>query len=366
VDGQVVVPQPVLGPLTRTAIFLVLGIDPGGEPVVRDLLSDLAGLQRSVGFGVPDGGLSCVAGIGSAAWGRVFGGPRPAGLRPFRELTGAVHHAVSTPGDLLFHIRAQRMDLTFAMASQIMERLRGAVSVHDETTGFRYYDVRDLLGFVDGTENPVGQVAAEAVLIGDEDPGFGCGSYVIVQKYLHDLESWNALPVEQQERVIGRTKLSNIELDDEAMPDDSHVTLTTITDPDGTERKILRDNMPFGSAGRQEFGTYFIGYARTPDVIERMLERMFIGDPPGNHDRILDFSTAVTGTLFFVPSADFLEDPPDPPTTGITAAVTAVPEPSPLPDGSLGIGGLSSGGLSPRGRGIGGPAAGGRKRSTAR
>jgi porphyrinogen peroxidase len=326
-SDQAVNPQAVLSPLTRTAIFLVMEIDDGGKPVVRDVLSDLPALERSVGFGVPDGTLSCVAGIGSTAWDRLFGGPRPAELHPFRELTGAVHRAVSTPGDLLFHIRAQRMDLCFAMASLLMERLDGAVSVRDEVYGFKYYDVRDLLGFVDGTENPVGRAAKAAVLIGDEDPDFAGGSYVIVQKYLHDMRAWNALRVEEQERVIGRTKQANIELDDAVKPDNSHVALTTITDPDGTERQILRDNMPFGSAGRGEFGTYFIGYARTPSVTERMLERMFIGDPPGNHDRILDFSTAVTGTLFFVPSADFLDDLPGPPDRSAA-------------DSSLGIGDL--------------------------
>ncbi len=133
---------------------------------------------------------------------------------------------------------------------------------------------------------------------------------MIVQKYLHDLTAWNALPVEAQERVIGRTKLSDIELPDGVKPANSHVALNTITDPDGTERQIVRDNMPFGAAGRAEFGTYFIGYSRTPSITERMLRNMFVGDPPGNHDRVLDFSTPVTGTLFFVPTADFLDDPP--------------------------------------------------------
>ncbi|WP_285709607.1 Dyp-type peroxidase [Microtetraspora sp. NBRC 16547] len=307
------VPQQVLSPLTRAAIFLVVTVDPGGEPVVRSLLPDLSGLQRAVGFRVPEGGLNCVTAIGSQAWDRLIGGTRPAELHPFRELAGPVHRAVSTPGDLLFHIRAQRMDLCFGLASQIMDRLRGAVTVRDEVHGFKFFDVRDLLGFVDGTENPVGPAASAAVLIGDEDPDFAGGSYVIVQKYLHDLRAWNALPVEAQERVIGRTKLSDIELDDAVKPADSHVAMTTIVDPDGTERQILRDNMPFGAVGSAEFGTYFIGYARTPAVTERMLERMFLGDPPASHDRILDFSTAVTGTLFFVPSADFLDDLPDVP-----------------------------------------------------
>src|SRR6266498_1016176 len=337
-DRQVV-PQPVLSPLTTSAIFLVVTIDPGGEPVARDLLADLPALQRAVGFRVPELSLSCVVGIGSHAWDRLFGGPRPAELHPFRELTGPVHRAVSTPGDLLFHLRAGRRYPCFELASQIMDRLRGSVTVRDEVHGFKYFDVRDLLGFVDGTENPVGPAAGAAVLIGDADPGFAGGSYVIVQKYLHDLKAWNALPVEAQEKVIGRTKLSDIELDDAVQPPDSHVARTTIVDPDGTERKILRDNMPFGTVGRGEFGTYFIGYARTPTVTERMLDRMFLGDEEASHDRILDFSTAVTGTLFFVPTADFLEDPPEPP-GGTVAEADPAPDVQSLPDDSLGIGEL--------------------------
>jgi porphyrinogen peroxidase len=332
------VPQPVLSPLTTAAIFLVVTIDEGGEPVARDLLSDLPALGRAVGFRVPELRLSCVAGVGARAWDRLFGGPRPAELHPFRELSGPRHHAPATPGDLLFHIRAGRTYPCFELASQIMDRLRGSVTVRDEVHGFKYFDVRDLLGFVDGTENPVGPAASEAVLIGDQDRPFAGGSYVIVQKYLHDLEAWNALAVEAQERVIGRTKLSDVELDDAVQPPDSHVARTTIVEPDGSERQILRDNMPFGSVGAGVFGTYFIGYARSPTVTERMLERMFLGDQEASHDRILDFSTAVTGTLFFVPSADFLDDLPDPPAA--VAAAGAVPDVQGPPDDSLGIGDL--------------------------
>jgi putative iron-dependent peroxidase len=333
-------PQAVLSPLTRAAIFLVVTIDPGGEPAVRELLPELAGLQRSIGFSAPEDHLSCVTGIGSQAWDRLFGGPRPAGLHPFQELTGPVHHAVSTPGDLLFHIRAQRHDLCFALATQIMKRLRGVVTVRDEVYGFKYLDVRDLLGFVDGTENPVGPEAEDAVLIGDEDADFAGGSYVIVQKYMHDLQAWNDMTIEAQESAIGRTKLDNIELDDDVKPADSHVALTTIVDPDGTERQILRDNMPFGSVGRGEFGTYFIGYSRTPEVTERMLDRMFLGDETASHDRILDFSTAVTGTLFFVPSADLLDDPPSPPGAPAEAEARPATVIDVSSDGSLGIGDL--------------------------
>jgi porphyrinogen peroxidase len=340
-------PQPVLSPLTDAAIFMVLTIQPGGEATVRDLLSDWAGLQRAVGFRAPGAPLACVAGVGSQAWDRLFGGPRPAELHPFRELTGTVHHAPATPGDLVFHVRHQRMDLCFEFVSQVMMRLAAVTSVVDEVHGFRYFDERDLLGFVDGTENPVGAAAGTAALVGDSDPAFAGGSYLIVQKYLHDMAAWNALTTEDQERAIGRSKLSDIEMPDEIKPANSHVALNTIEDPDGTERQILRANMPFGEVGRGEFGTYYAGYAATPSVTEQMLVNMFIGDPPGNYDRILDFSTAVTGCLFFVPSADFLDDlpdppaPPDPPGGASAPAAAGSPSAGSSPGtGSLGIGSL--------------------------
>jgi porphyrinogen peroxidase len=336
-------PQPVLTPLTSAAIFLVLTIGPGGEAACRDLLSDWTSLERAVGFRSPVSGLACVAAVGSRAWDRLFAGPRPAELHPFRELSGARHRAPATPGDLLLHIRHERMDLCFEFASQVMDRLAGAVTVADEVHGFRFFDDRDLLGFVDGTENPVGGAAGASALTGAADPDFAGGSYVMVQKYLHDIQAWNALPTEEQERVIGRSKLSDIEMPDEVKPTDSHVALNTIVGADGVQRQILRANMPFGELGRGEFGTYYIAYAATPTVTEQMLDNMFIGSPPGNTDRILDFSTAVTGGLFFAPSADFLDDLPDPP--------GAVGAPGPAdktgttdtgsPDtGSLGIGSL--------------------------
>ena len=347
------IPQPVLTPLSAAAIFLVVTVNPGGEAETRDLLADTAALQRSVGFRTPGAGLACVAGVGSEAWDRLFSGPRPAELHPFRELNGPRHRAVSTPGDLLFHIRADQMDLCFEYAAQVMARLSDSVTVCDEVHGFRYFDERDLIGFVDGTENPVGPPAEAATLVGDADPDFAGGSYVIVQKYLHDMPAWNALPVEEQEKVIGRSKLSDIEMPDEIKPANSHVALNTIFEPDGTQRQILRANMPFGAAGSGEFGTYFIGYAATPSVTELMLENMFIGQPPGTTDRVLDFSTAVTGNLFFVPSADFLDDLPAPPETAgaarpasapaetaTAAAPSSLSGASPESSGSLGIGDL--------------------------
>ncbi len=301
-------PQAVSSPITRSAIFIVATLAPGEAhaATVRAWCADVAALVRSVGKRVQGGNLSCVCGFGSDAWDRLSGNPRPASLHPFREFGSGTRRAIATPGDLLLHIRADYMDLCLGLAAQLMARLGDAVSVVDEVHGFRYFDMRSMVGFVDGTENPVGNDAVRFTIIGDEDAPFAGGSYVLTQKYLHNMAAWNDLTVEAQERIIGRTKLSDIELDPAVKPSSSHSSLTTLVE-DGSEVKILRDNMPFGQPGKGEFGTFFIGYARSPQPIEQMLENLFVGRPPGNYDRLLDFSQAATGGLFFVPSATLLE-----------------------------------------------------------
>jgi len=349
--------QPIAAGLSRAAIFLVLTVKPGAEnrAVLRSFCADLSAILRAVEFRDIEAGLSCVLGFGSEAWDRLFGAPRPAELHPFREIRSGGRYAVATPGDLLFHIRAKRMDLCFELATQIMARLGDAVEPVDEVHGFRYFDDRDLIGFVDGTENPRGQEAIDAVTIGAEDAQFAGGTYVIVQKYLHDMAGWERLSTEAQERIIGRKKLSDIELDEAVKPTCSHSSLTTIEE-NGQEIKILRDNMPFGRPTQGEFGTYFIGYSKSPSTIELMLQNMFVGRPPGNYDRLLDFSRAVTGNLFFVPSATFLDGvsyeaasagdtasgkPCDTSETEGTAGADETGQSAaPSKDGSLGIGSL--------------------------
>lgn len=342
-------PQAVIAPLTKAAIFLVVVVNPddSSAEAARSLCADIAALVRAVGFRDLNGYLTCVTGFGAAAWDRITGLPRPSGLHPFREIRAGIRHAVSTQADLLFHIRAGRMDLCYELAWQIMNRLRGAATVVDEVHGFSYFDERDLLGFVDGTENPTGPAAARAALIGEEEPAYAGGSYVIVQKYLHDLAAWNALPVEEQEKIIGRYKVSDIELDDSVKPSSAHNALNTI-EVDGEQVQIVRDNMPFGHVGTGEAGTYFIGYARSPATTEQMLENMFVGSPPGNYDRILDFSRAVTGSLFFVPSQSLLDNLDDLDTTKALVA-SGADEPAmtglaasahPDDNGSLNIGSL--------------------------
>lgn len=302
-------PQAIDAPLTGSATFLVLSVknDPESTQTARSTIAGIDDITKNVSFRDMKAAFACTVGIGSDAWDRLTGLPRPAELHPFREVKGKAHTAVSTPGDLLFHIRSERRDLCFEFEKQLMDLLGDAVEVVDSTVGFRYFDVRDLLGFVDGTANPVGQAIPVSTLVDTEDASSSGGSYIVVQKYLHDMKGWKSLPAEQQEAIIGRTKLDNIELDDaEDGQQQSHKTLNTVEDDDGNELSILRDNMPFGSPGSREFGTYFIGYTRRLWVVEKMLEKMFVGDPPGLHDRLLDFSTPLTGTTFFAPSASTL------------------------------------------------------------
>jgi putative iron-dependent peroxidase len=261
-------------------------------------------LVKTVGFRDLSGRLSCVAGIGRDLWDRFHSDSRPKELKTFEPIAGTPHVAPSTPGDLLFHIRSERPDLCFEFERILLDSLGDGVTVVDEVSGFRYFDARDLLGFVDGTANPTGLDLPASALVGDEDADFAGGSYVVVQKYLHDLTAWKGTPTPLQEAIIGRTKIDNIEIDDDDAPRKSHKSLATIEDADGNEYDILRDNMPFGRPGRQEFGTYFTRYLW---VIEKMLQRMFIGDPPGAYDRLLDFSTPHTGTTFFAPTRATLQ-----------------------------------------------------------
>lgn len=261
----------------------------------------------TVGFRDISAQLSCVVGLGSQFWDRLEPTRRPAQLKDFTEIKGAQHTAVATGGDLFFHIRAIREDFCFELEKLILEKLGSSVTVSDEVRGFRYFDDRDLLGFVDGTANPTGPLLEESAVIGSDDPEFIGGSYITIQKYLHEIPAWQNLTVEKQEAIIGRTKLGNVELDDADPKQLSHKTLATIATCDGQEYKILRDNMPFGHPGESEFGTYFIGYTSQLWVLDKMLERMFLGTEESSPDHILDFSRAVTGATFFAPTVTMLK-----------------------------------------------------------
>ena len=301
--------QSIEAPLSKAAIFLVVCVAEGEDALVttRSVLGSLDDIVKTVGFRNLSARLSCIAAIGSSLWDRLGAPARPRELKPFVSIEGKPHSAPSTPGDLLFHIRAERADICFEFERILLQTFGASVTTIDEVSGFRYFDARDLLGFVDGTANPNGHEIADSALVGEEDAAFAGGSYVVIQKYLHDLDAWQRLPTDLQEKIIGRTKIDNVELDDDDAARKSHKSLATIVDPDGIEHDILRDNMPFGRAGHGEFGTYFIGYSRHLWVIEKMLERMYVGEPAGAYDRLLDFSTPHTGCTFFAPSRRTLQ-----------------------------------------------------------
>lgn len=302
-------PQDVTAPLTAAAAFLVLrvGDDADATATARSVLASTSDLVKNVRIRADGAPFSCNVGIADRVWGRLVGGAKPRELAPFREIAGATHTAVATDGDLLYHLRADSTDLIVEFEKLLLEAFGDAVTTADETAGFRYFHGRDLLEFLDGTANPDGADLPAATLVGDEDPAHAGGSYVVVQKYTHDMAGWRGQSAETQESIIGRTKFDNVELPDAGTGQKSHKTLCTVTGDDGTEHDILRDNMPFASPGRGEYGTYFIGYSRRLWVVERMLERMFLGDPPPLHDRILDFSTPRTGCTFFVPARPVLD-----------------------------------------------------------
>lgn len=271
----------------------------------QSLCALILNLNNSVFNRFPDSRSSCVMGIGFKVWKRLdLKEPLPGELENFLEIKGDKHTAVSTPGDLHFHLRADNYSICFDMAVEISNVLKSVAESLEEIHGFKYWDNRSILGFVDGTENPHGQERDSFAMIGDEDPDYKGGSYLFVQKYLHNMDAWRSLSTEDQEKVIGRSKENDIEMSDDIKPNNSHIALANI----GDDLKIVRDNMPFGTPSSNEFGTYFISYANRFSTTKQMLTSMFVGNPPGNYDRILDFSTAKTGTLFFVPTKDMLDE----------------------------------------------------------
>ena len=244
-------------------------------------------------------------GIGYDAWLKLnLTKPLPKELKSFKPIVGDKHMALATKGDLHFHIRADEKSFAYDMSSVIADYMKDVADCVVEVQGFRYWDSRSILGFVDGTENPHGADREFFAVIDKQDPYYKGGSYLFVQKYVHDLNAWKSLSVEEQEKVMGRSKDNDIEMNDDVKPKNSHIALANV----GDDIKVVRDNMPFGNVSTNEMGTYFICYASTFSTVEKMLTNMFIGNPSGNYDRILDFSTAKTGTLFFAPSLDMLDN----------------------------------------------------------
>lgn len=271
-------------------------------PAARRALAQVPLLTQTLAAEYPQAGLCSVVAIGTAAWEQLYG-RKPAQLQGFPQFGDTVIDLpVSELGGLL-HIRSERHDLNFELANRIAEQLGPLVRWGEQIDGFRYLDSRDLTGFVDGTENPQGEERAEVALVGDEDAGFAGGSYLHIQRWLHNMPEWRATPVAEQEQVIGRSKQDDVEMDDEVKPPTAHIARVVIEE-DGAELEILRQSMPYGRLG--EMGLMFASYARSPQPFARMLAMMFRRDAAGHYDHLLNYSRPLTGAALFAPSVDFL------------------------------------------------------------
>lgn len=285
--------QAVLAGPGRVSHVLVVSIRPGGEAVARGLARALPRLVQAVGARAPDAELACVLGFSYDGWLRVAGRAAPSGMRPFEPVHGVTQTAPASPGDLLVHARTASRGLCFELVTRVVAQLRDAVRVELEVQAFRSFDNRNLLGFVEDVDNPTGAAAVEAALIGADDPEHAGGSFALVQTFLHDLAAWERLHVCEQERVVGRDKLTNTPI---AEQDVDHHRLIHLEGP-----RPLRHSMAFGSPALGEYGTVSVAYAASPDVLEASVSRRFVGVPLGTYDPVLDFSTAVSGGLFYVP-----------------------------------------------------------------
>jgi len=285
-------------------IFLTLTLNEGGEAAVRRAAAALPGLTTALAERLGEAALVSALGVGAAAWPRLFAVPAPQGLAPFEALSDGERHAPSTPADLFLHIHSPRQDANFLLARDVMGQLGGHVRVEEEIHGFKYLGGRDLTGFVDGTENPEGNERAEVALVGEEDPAYVGGSYVSIQRYVHNLASWEKLKRPEQEAAVGRTKDDDEELPDEEKPASAHIARVVIEE-EGEELEVLRQSMPYGITS--ECGLYFVAYGRDPQIFRKMLERMVKRDGEGHYDRLLDFTRPVTGAAFFTPSVEMLQ-----------------------------------------------------------
>ena len=272
---------------------------------VKKGLAQVPMLQENYSSQYPDANIHIVVAVGSCYWLELSPDAQPNALSPFPSLENGELVAPNTPVDLLLHIRSDRKDVNFKLAQELTQILGDAVELVEEVEGFRYLDSRDITGFVDGTENPEGDHRAEVAVVAEEDPAFAGGSYIHLQRYVHNMSYWNKQPLKKQEDTIGRTKQDNIEYASADKDLTSHTKRTSLKDAEGNSVEILRHSMPYGNT--QECGLMFASYCRTPDNFTLMLKSMIEGDGSGHCDHLLKYTRAVTGQAFFAPSVEFLQ-----------------------------------------------------------
>ena len=297
---QLLVPQPgIFAQGTRSHHHLELAMGPGASDA--DVLRALAQLREPQ---LTAGGVNLVIGFGPSLWGRLAPEAVPEGFHDYPTIEGLDGtRAPSTQRDIWVWVHGTGEDVAFDTARQVGLALAPVATVELDIPSFVYKDSRDLTGFIDGTANPPMDEAADVALVPGGQPGEG-GSFVIAQKWVHDLDDFHALPVEEQEKVFGRSKPDSVEMDDDTKPANAHIARVEI-DIDGEEAEIYRRSTPYGTLG--EHGLYFLAFSAELRRYEIMLGNMFgLGDGP--RDRLTDFSTPVTGSFFFAPSMAALDE----------------------------------------------------------
>jgi porphyrinogen peroxidase len=267
------------------------GVEPGA------VLDALHGLRQP---SVTAGGANIVVGFRPALWERLDPSASGIGGAELPELDGLAR----TQHDVWIWTHGTGEDVMLDVARAVAAVLAPVATLATDLPGYVYHDGRDVTGFIDGTENPPVEEANAVAVVPAGRPGAG-GSFAIAQRWVHDLEAFHALPVAEQEKVFGRTKLDSVELLGDAKPPTAHIARVVIQE-DGEELEIYRRSVPYGHV--REHGLYFVAFSADPTRFDKMLRRMFGASDDGLHDRLTDFSKPVSGSLYFVPSVEALGD----------------------------------------------------------
>jgi porphyrinogen peroxidase len=284
------------------ALFITLNAKANQQKKICLALKQCPSIILDMQNAFKEANLHASVGIGSEYWSEISQ-EKPKQLIGFSQVD--LKHAPDTPSDLILHIRSDRRDITYLLAKKLYQLFSNITTLQEEVSCFKYLDSRDLTGFIDGTENPTGQHREEVALVGEEDPSFRGGSYLHLQKYIHNLDRWEKLPIDKQETVFGRSKVDNIEFASIEKSPHAHTKRTSLKNQHGESLEILRQSMSFTTW--LESGLMFASYCHTPDNFNAMLKSMLIGDEDGKTDHLMNYTQAVTGQAFFVPNVNWLK-----------------------------------------------------------
>lgn len=282
--------QDVWKDVGKNVSFVVLKLKRENLAADQEAIAEFAdrsqAIERSMMIRAADANLKVSIGFSRTAWDYLFPNAAvPKQLETYTTLTGPEYSMPASEGDIFLHVRAGDEAVVYEVVRQFMVFLEPIATVLDETKGFRYFEGRAIIGFIDGTEAPAEFEAADYALVGEEDPEYINGSYAFAQKWLHDMDFWGKMKTEEQEKAVGRHKFDDLELEDDEKFHNAHNVAAKI-EVDGEDQKIVRMNVPFSDPATGKTGTYFIGYSRYWSVTKAMLQQMV-----DMSDFLLTFST---------------------------------------------------------------------------